>query len=191
MGNRDKLLASAKQLIAEKGYGEITARDLVTASQTNLASIGYHFGSKDALLTEAVLDSFGDWGDDVTSTIGTITATDPVERLAAVLDALATAFERDRSTTIASVEAFARSPRSPEVRERLAALYAEFRSQVAAVILGAEQNGDERHVGSLGLALIDGVALQWLVDPEQAPSGADIATALRALSAPAGAGEEG
>lgn len=189
MGNRDKLLASAKRLIAEKGYGEITARDLVTASQTNLASIGYHFGSKDALLTEAVLDSFTDWGDDVTGTIGAITATDPVERLAAVLDALAEAFAQDRSTTIASVEAFARSPRSPEVRERLAAVYASFRSQVAAVILGTEADGDEQHIGSLGLALIDGVALQWLVDPENAPSGADIATALRALSAPARTGE--
>lgn len=186
MGNREKLLASAKQLIAEKGYGEITARDLVTASQTNLASIGYHFGSKDALLTEAVLDSFGDWGHDVTGTIEAISATDPIERLAAVLDALATAFELDRSTTIASVEAFARSPRSPEVRERLAALYAEFRGQVAAFILDGEDDGDAQHVGSLGLALIDGVALQWLVDPEHAPSGADIATALRALSNPGG-----
>jgi AcrR family transcriptional regulator len=185
VGNREKLLAGAKRLIAEKGYGEITARDLVTASQTNLASIGYHFGSKDALLTEAVLESFGDWGHDVAGAIGAITATDPVDRLAAVLDALAAAFEQDRSTTIASVEAFARSPRSPEVRERLAALYAEFRSQVAAVVLGVEQDGDEQHVGSLGLALIDGVALQWLVDPERAPSGAEIATALRALSPPA------
>jgi AcrR family transcriptional regulator len=190
VGNRDKLLASARRLIAEKGYGEITARDLVAASGTNLASIGYHFGSKDALLTEAVLDSFADWGAGVADTVVAITATDPVERLAAVLDALAAAFANDRSTTIASVEAFARSPRSPEVRERLAATYAGFRSQVATVILGAEQDGDDHHIGSLGLALIDGVALQWLVDPEHAPSGADIATALRALSAPAGAGQQ-
>ncbi|WP_350277516.1 TetR family transcriptional regulator C-terminal domain-containing protein [Kribbella sp. HUAS MG21] len=75
------------------------------------------------------------------------------------------------------------------MRERLAAVYARFRGQVAAVILGTESNGDEQHIGSLGLALIDGVALQWLVDPEHAPSGADIATALRALSGPAGARE--
>ena len=48
--HRDALLDAAKSLLRERDYGNITARDLVAASNTNLGSIGYHFGSKEALL---------------------------------------------------------------------------------------------------------------------------------------------
>lgn len=40
-----------------------TARDIVKASGANLASIGYHYGSKDALLTQAFIELISDWGD--------------------------------------------------------------------------------------------------------------------------------
>ena len=52
--HRDALLEAAKRLLRERDYGNITARDLVAASNTNLGSIGYHFGSKEALLNEAI-----------------------------------------------------------------------------------------------------------------------------------------
>src|SRR5215469_2225151 len=51
--HRTRLLAAARELLRERAYGDITARDLVAASSTNLGSIGYHFGSKEALLTLA------------------------------------------------------------------------------------------------------------------------------------------
>ena len=54
MGHREELLAAARRLLETKGYARITARDLVADSGTNLASIGYHFGSKEGLLTEVV-----------------------------------------------------------------------------------------------------------------------------------------
>jgi hypothetical protein len=41
------------------------ARDLVAASGTNLASIGYHFGSKEALLQTALLEASAEWGDEL------------------------------------------------------------------------------------------------------------------------------
>src|SRR5690606_38768776 len=50
MGQRQDLLAGAKRCIAEKGYSRTTARDIPAASGANLAAIGYHFGSKEALL---------------------------------------------------------------------------------------------------------------------------------------------
>src|ERR1700679_3316457 len=52
--HRERLLQAAQALLREREYGNITARDLVAASGTNLGSIGYHFGSKEALLNEAV-----------------------------------------------------------------------------------------------------------------------------------------
>src|SRR4051794_21864738 len=59
--HRDALLDAARRLLREKGYARTTARDLVAASGTNLASIGYHFGSKEALLNEAIQASFAEW----------------------------------------------------------------------------------------------------------------------------------
>src|SRR3954451_1472399 len=61
--HRDALLEAAKRLLREQGYARITARDLVAASGTNLASIGYHFGSKEALLNEAIGESFTEWNE--------------------------------------------------------------------------------------------------------------------------------
>ena len=40
MSHREDLLAGAVQCLREKGYAHTTARDIVAASGTNLASIG-------------------------------------------------------------------------------------------------------------------------------------------------------
>ena len=65
MGNREDLLAGAKRCLMEKGYARTTARDIAAASGVSLAAIGYHFGSKDALMNQAVYESVGEWADEV------------------------------------------------------------------------------------------------------------------------------
>ena len=63
MGHRADLLAGAKRCLYEKGYARTTARDIVAASGTNLGSIGYHYGSTEALMQAAMLSAIEDWGD--------------------------------------------------------------------------------------------------------------------------------
>ena len=65
MGNREALLAGAKRCLIEKGYARTTARDIAAASGVSLAAIGYHFGSKDALMNQAIYEFVGEWGDEV------------------------------------------------------------------------------------------------------------------------------
>ncbi|BFO15591.1 hypothetical protein SHKM778_19790 [Streptomyces sp. KM77-8] len=55
MGHREDLLEGAKRCLLAKGFVHTTARDIVRESKTNLASIGYHYGSKDALLAQAYI----------------------------------------------------------------------------------------------------------------------------------------
>ena len=65
MGNREALIEGAKTCLMEKGYTRTTARDIATAAGVSLAAIGYHFGSKDDLLNEAMrqaLDRVGSAG---------------------------------------------------------------------------------------------------------------------------------
>src|SRR5215216_6791081 len=63
MGHKEDLLEGAKKVLIERGYPNTTARDVVAASQTNLASIGYHYGSLDKLLTQAMVEMMGEWGE--------------------------------------------------------------------------------------------------------------------------------
>lgn len=63
MGHREDLLEGAKRCLLEKGFVRTTARDIVKESGTNLASIGYHYGSKDALLTQAFVELVQEWGE--------------------------------------------------------------------------------------------------------------------------------
>ncbi len=191
MGNREALLAGAKRCIAEKGYAHTTARDIVAASGTNLASIGYHFGSKDALLDAAILDWFDDWDDDVEAALRQQRAGAPADRLAAFLDVVIGNTRTERALAAASLQWVAQIEFSDRVRGQLAETYARARRGFAAMLLGvAEEEVDDdtaRAVGSLGLALVNGVVLQALIDPERAPSGRDVAAALRAIAVPASA----
>jgi AcrR family transcriptional regulator len=188
MGNREALLAGAKRCIVEKGYAHTTARDIVAASGTNLASIGYHFGSKDALLDAAILDSFDDWDDDIEAALLEHHDGPPADRLAAFLDVLIEKVRTDRAMVAASVQWVAQIEFSTAVRGQLADAFAGARRAFAAMLLGVEEDAvdDEsaRRVGSLGLALVNGLVLQWLVDPGRAPSGEDVAAALRDLAVP-------
>jgi AcrR family transcriptional regulator len=186
MGNRDALLAGAKRCIAEKGYAHTTARDIVAASGTNLASIGYHFGSKDALLDAAILDWFNDWDGDVEAALRDQHDGSPVDRLAAFLDVVLGNTRTERALAAASLQWVAQIEFSDRVRGQLAETYARARREFAAMLLGvAEDEVDDdmaRAVGSLGLALVNGVVLQALIDPERAPSGREVAEAVRAVA---------
>jgi AcrR family transcriptional regulator len=59
--HRERLLRGALKCMREKGYAHTTARDIAAASNSNLGSIGYHFGSKEALLNEAIREGFAEW----------------------------------------------------------------------------------------------------------------------------------
>src|SRR5262252_2857415 len=88
MGNREALLAGAKRCLIEKGYAATTARDIAAASGVSLAAIGYHFGSKDALLNQAVFESIGEWGQDLQDTLaaaGPVTGEQPLAHFEAVM----------------------------------------------------------------------------------------------------------
>lgn len=51
---RARLLNVTKSLIAERGEAAVSIRDIATAARTNIASVSYHFGSKDNLCRAAI-----------------------------------------------------------------------------------------------------------------------------------------
>ena len=49
---RAAILTAAERLYADRGFADVTLRDIVAAADVNLAAVNYHFGSKDELIAE-------------------------------------------------------------------------------------------------------------------------------------------
>src|SRR6201997_559254 len=49
---RHAILNAAERLYADRGFADVTLRDIVAAADVNLAAVNYHFGSKDELIAE-------------------------------------------------------------------------------------------------------------------------------------------
>src|ERR1700726_4832348 len=49
---RSAILDAAERLYADRGFGDVTLRDIVAEANVNLAAVNYHFGSKDELIAE-------------------------------------------------------------------------------------------------------------------------------------------
>jgi AcrR family transcriptional regulator len=60
---RERLLRVAEQLFAERGFKDVTVREICHAARANIASINYHFGDKLGLYREVIqtaIDSMRD-----------------------------------------------------------------------------------------------------------------------------------
>jgi AcrR family transcriptional regulator len=172
--NRRALLEGTLRCLERLPPERVTARAIAAESGANLASIAYHFGSKDELVTAAVIEGLDRWLEEVERGLGDLAGT-PAERFAraaGVLDigaheALARHF----------VSAVARAQHDEAVRARLAAGFARTRPAVAA-LLGL---GDDPDAGGVVLALFNGLLLQALLDPALVLEGERLQEALARL----------
>jgi AcrR family transcriptional regulator len=189
VGHREQLLAAARRLLEEQGYAHITARDLVAASDTNLASIGYHFGSKAALLNAAIEASFEDWAAQLADFAMSDPDATPLQRAGATWVASLDGLPARRRMLQSYVEALAQAMRVPELRGQLAGHYTRARAMVAELVarsIGGGAKSDEprcRAVAALVIAACDGLAMQWMLDPEGTPNAEDLVAGLEAVLA--------
>ena len=185
MSHRENLLAGAVQCLREKGYAHTTARDIVAASGTNLASIGYHYGSTKALLNAAVLAAMEEFGQEMTKAIG---APDPalgaLGRFEQFWTRVIESFQASTQVWQATFDIFTVAQRDPEVRAAVADGLEDGRKLWARLLFGVDDADEEkmRAIGSLHQALVSGVLVQWLIDPARAPSAAELARGLQAIS---------
>ena len=188
LSNREALLLGAKKCLLEKGYNRTTARDIASAAGVSLAAIGYHFSSKEALLTEALLLAFGEWDQDLQQALrGAVPANvAPADRFEAIWAKIIATFETHRPLWVANFEIFAQMVSQPEARQVIADKLHLARSGLAAMFLNQEENTiDERTVRTIGTfhhVLLSGLILQWLIDPASALSAKALTEALRATA---------
>ncbi|MEP7020519.1 MAG: TetR/AcrR family transcriptional regulator [Pseudonocardiales bacterium] len=184
MGHREQLLAAARRLLEQRGYAHITARDLVAESDTNLASIGYHFGSKAALLNAAIESAFEDWTDQLAALVMADPTATPIQRGAATWVAVLDSLPSRQPILQSYVEALAQAQREPDLRAQLVEHYRRARARVAHLVAESLADGTPaedprcRAIATFVLAVCDGLAVQWLLDPEHSPNGEELMAGL-------------
>jgi AcrR family transcriptional regulator len=184
--HREQLIQGAIECLRTKGYARTTARDIATAADANLASIGYHFGSKDALLNEAITRTADEWTERLGQAAFAEPDASPLAQMAASWVEMRATFDDLRPILVGFIEAVGQSAWSEELRKPMAAHYADTRRSVAEMVsrslgdAGAQAGAKPEVVASFLLAVCDGLVLQWLLDPDATPTGEELAESLGA-----------
>ena len=184
--HREQLLEGAVECLRTKGYARTTARDIARAADANLASIGYHFGSKDALLNEAITRACEEWTTRLGEAAFSGHDASPLGQMAASWVAMLESFDELRPVLVGFVEAVGQSAWSDELRTEMAAHYARVREAVADMVSASlgrsavEAGADPKVVASFLIAVCDGLVLQWLLDPGATPTGEELVASLGA-----------
>ncbi|MDO3704023.1 TetR family transcriptional regulator [Micromonospora sp. C28SCA-DRY-2] len=187
MGNREALLAGARACLLEKGFDRTSVRDIATTAGVSMAAIGYHFGSRENLLFQALFSLLDEWGDLAGRALVPADAPDlsPEQAYERMWDDLLAQARAHPKLWLTSVELFMQAQRQPDLLPQLADGMRQGRSGMAAILASVpEAEVPDRTVRTLGmvqLALMSGVIMQALADPGNAPTGADVVAGLRAL----------
>ena len=164
-------------------------RELAAVAGTNLAAVNYHFGSRENLLNEAILEFFLEWAGRADQ-VDVAPSAEPLQQLAARARPMADGIAVAQPAFVMFLEALLQSRRSPELHRRLVEHYAEQRRR-AVKSIGASTRGGElpsrmvEVVASYMLAVADGLQLQSLLDPMAVPTGDELAALYEGLAAAA------
>ncbi|MFD6291986.1 TetR/AcrR family transcriptional regulator [Streptomyces sp. NPDC060205] len=187
MGHREDLLEGAKRCLLEKGFARTTARDIVKESGTNLASIGYHYGSKDTLLAEAyisIVEGVSDDFDGAREPRGAA-GSDPgsLERFHEVWKNVIATMRTPGSPWHLSMEIVAMGDKLPGVRAHLAKAQREGARGIIPMLMGGlEEEVSDDDVDTLGkfyMTLMMGLIAQWTFDPDTAADADELTAGLR------------
>jgi AcrR family transcriptional regulator len=169
-GARDRLVEAAGTLIAEGGVAAATSRAITDRAGENLGSITYYFGSKDDLVSAAlvrqarsvlqpVMDDLAGDGD-------------PGARLAAAVARLTAIATQQDDQLAAYVQCLAQCAHDASLAAEVRDLWAEIRGHLAAQIADQREAGglpdwvEPEAAAALIVSLATGVAAGAAVDPE-------------------------
>jgi AcrR family transcriptional regulator len=192
MGNREDLLAGARKAIMERGVAKTTARDIATAAGVSLAAIGYHFGSKERLITEALAEALGTGiGDSMDALIRESSGKPLLQAFAQMWDGMPEVFEANREGMLASLENLVRVARAPEsqtfMTDSLTSAYTDLGRELREAHPELEQSTADA-IAEMWFVLTQGLGVLWMITRgANLPDGAKIAEAIAAVAKDSGA----
>jgi AcrR family transcriptional regulator len=188
------LLEAAKQLVGERGYAGTSVRQLTAAAGANLGAVNYHFGSRENLLNEAMLDFFKEWAGR-SADVDVDPEAEPLRQLAERSRPMVEGIPAARPAFVMALEALLQARRTPELHARLAEHYAALR-RMATEGMAQTKRGSElpprflEVAASYMVAVADGLQVQALLDPDVIPTADELAFFYESLAAAARAAGE-
>ena len=171
---RSRLLDATLEVLLEHGAAGATSRLIAARAGANLQAITYHFGSKDRLVTHALVHAVRRWTDPARQALVGV-GEDPVGRLLASVEELSHGLDAARPYLSAYLEALALAPRDDEVRREITGVLDELRTEVAAAIGELRSRGlvagwvDPEVMAALVVSAGDGFVVHSALEPDRYP----------------------
>lgn len=168
---RDKLLEATARLISTEGLSAATSRSIATESGENLGSITYYFGSKDALVSEALAVSARRLISPVLERLSDPDE-DPVMRMLAAVQMLVELLENNTDQLPAYAQGLASAATRPGHDSEVQRLHRDLRQLLAEGIEAQAEAGQlptwirPDQMASLIVSLVNGVALAVAIQPD-------------------------
>ncbi len=170
---RERIIAAASKVLAEKGYDATTLREISREAQAGPGLVHYYFGGKDALLVEVLQATGQQFHQRMEHLIQTVPAD---QSFTVLLAQLSERVGQEPEVYRLRYESFSLGLHNPiiapAVRERLAQRREEISSVMAKILENMERTEgkkgpsvDPTILASLLLSLFDGLALQKILDP--------------------------
>lgn len=152
-----RLLAAAQRLLDSGGFEALKLSAIAREAGESKASIGYHFGNKDGLVT-ALVDAIVH---DVNRGLirETLAAPPGEARIHALIDGEAR-IAADTRSFLSFFEILPHALRDPVLRPRVAALYDGYRGTVLRCLESEAADERVRPFAMLMIAIVDGLAIQ-------------------------------
>jgi AcrR family transcriptional regulator len=165
----ERLIAGTLSVLKGKGLGGTTSREIARASGVNLAGITYHFGSKEELVSQTLLQAIRGWVEPALEILRQ--DLHPALRMIGAIQALQDSFERAREVLPVYLEALVQAPRADTLRRGVEELFAELRGFLAGQIGELKRMGflpawvEPGSMATLLVATGDGLALHAAIEP--------------------------
>jgi AcrR family transcriptional regulator len=161
-----RILAAAQDILAERGYAELTMTAISQVSGVNRALVSYYFGGKAGLVAALVETLFQN--PDVGLVEEIRATTEGAERTEAFLDWQRRVSSDERVNRML-YELLPHALRDPKVRARFAEEYRLYRSVDADCLAAAPAELDDEALEALAavsIAVVEGLGIQRALDPE-------------------------
>jgi AcrR family transcriptional regulator len=138
---------------------------IAAESGANLASIGYHFGSKENLIAQAASEGLHRWLAEVAAGLAELPDGAPAMKLSRAIELVDSTRRRHNALARNFLIALARALHDENIREMLAESFRSARANVVAMLdLGADRAGGD--AATVLLATFDGLLIRALLHPE-------------------------
>jgi AcrR family transcriptional regulator len=154
----------------------------------SLAAIGYHFGSKDALMNQAVFESVGEWGEELQKVLTAQgDASAPLlQRFELIMQQILQEFAGpDRGLWTAQLELVPLAQHNQELHAFLASVQGFAANGLAELFLGINPEDEPaaaRAAGAVLHALFIGLMAKYYLDPAGMPSARELADGMRIVA---------